>query len=220
MSCYYIYIVKKNKPHFIILQNVDFVNRVLQAGIKKEDNCLPTYPYSITLRQNTYSLIKAINYLDKSIAGLEIVRGAALLLHLLKKTIFKIALYLYFPFYYTTNYNICQYGCGLRRSIFLIKTLNLLLKTPFYYTINHSFYQYSCSFKANLQLKSLFYRQNTHLFYTILLLFTKNYPQFSTFLHNFYYFSTIIILLLLYYYYIIIILLLLYYYIILLKSNA
>lgn len=109
---------KKNKPHFIILQNVDFVNRVLQAGIKKEDNCLPTYPYSITLRQNTYSLIKAINYLDKSIAGLEIVRGAALLLHLLKKTIFKIALYLYFPFYYTTNYNICQYGCGLRRGIF------------------------------------------------------------------------------------------------------
>ena len=96
---------------------------------------------------------------------------------------------------------------GCDAAFFLIKTLNLLLKTPFYYTINHSFYQYSCSFKANLQLKSLFCRQNTHLFYTILLLFTKNYPQFSTFLHNFYYFSTIIILLLLYYYYIIIILL-------------
>ena len=138
-------------------------------------------------------------------AGLEIVRGAALLLYLLKETIFRIALYLYFPFYYTTNYSICQYGCELRRGIFLIKTLNLLLKTPFYYTINHSFCQYSCSFKANLQLKPLFCRQNTHLFYTILLLFIKNYTQFSTFLHNFYYFSTIIILL---YYYIIIILLL------------
>ena len=94
----YLYYKKKINPHFIILQNVDFVNRVLQAGIKKEDNCLPTYPYSITLRQNTYSLIKAINYLDKSMAGLEIVRGAALLLHLLKKTIFRIALYLYSPF--------------------------------------------------------------------------------------------------------------------------
>ena len=89
-------------------------------------------------------------------------------------------------------------------AFFLIKTPNLLLKTPFYYIINHSFCQYSCSFKANLQLKPPFCRQNTHLFYIILLLFTKNYPQFSTLLHNFYYFSTIIIIL---YYYIIILLL-------------
>lgn len=61
VSCYYIYIIiiiiKKNKPHFIILQNMDFVNRVLQAGIKKEDNCLPIYPYSIMPRQNIRFLI-------------------------------------------------------------------------------------------------------------------------------------------------------------------
>lgn len=136
-----------------------------------------------------------------------------MLLHLLKKNYFRIVLYLYFPFYYTTNYSICQYGCELRCDIFLIKTPNLLLKTPFYYTINHSFCQYSCSFKANLQLKPPFCRRNTHLFYTILLLFTKNYPQFSTFLYNFYYFSTIIIILLY-------IILLYYYYVILLKSNT
>ena len=135
-------------------------------------------------------------------AELEIVRGTALLLYLLKEIIFRIALYLYFPFYYTTNYSVCQYGYKLRRGIFLIKTPNLLLKTPFYYTINHSFCQYSCSFKANLQLKPPFCRQNTHLFYTILLFFAKNYPQFSTFLYNFHYFSTTIIIL---YYYIIII---------------
>ena len=64
-----------------------FVNRVLQAGIKKEDNCLPTYPYSITPRQDIYFLMWAVNYLDKSMAGLEIVRGAALLPYLLEKTI-------------------------------------------------------------------------------------------------------------------------------------
>ena len=78
---------KKNKPHFIILQNVNFVNRVLQAGIKKEDNCLPTYHYSIMPRQNIRSPMWAVNYLDKLMAGLEIIRGAALLLHLLKETI-------------------------------------------------------------------------------------------------------------------------------------
>lgn len=59
VSCYYIYIIiiiKKNKPHFIIPQNVDFVNRVLQAGIKKEDNCLQ--PIFILLgRGRTYVLL-------------------------------------------------------------------------------------------------------------------------------------------------------------------
>ena len=57
VSCYYIYIIKKNKPHFMIPQNVDFVNRILRAGIKKEDNCLLTYLYFITPRQNIRSLI-------------------------------------------------------------------------------------------------------------------------------------------------------------------
>ena len=84
------------------------------------------------------------------------------------------------PFYYTTNYSICQYGCELRH-FFLIKILNLLLKTPFYYTTNHSFYQYSCSFKANSQVKPPFCKQNTHLFYTILLLFLQQFfNNFST----------------------------------------
>lgn len=64
---------KKNKPHFIILQNVNFVNRVLQAGIKKEDNCLPTYHYSIMPRQNIRFLIWAVNYLDKSMLGLKLL---------------------------------------------------------------------------------------------------------------------------------------------------
>ena len=36
-------------------------------------------------------------------------------------------LYLYFPFYYTTNYSICQYGCELRYDIF-IKILEFLLE--------------------------------------------------------------------------------------------
>ena len=92
-------------------------------------------------------------------------------------------------------------SCG----IFLIKTLNLLLKTPFYYTINRSFCQYSCSFKVNLQLKPPFCRQNTHLFYTILLFLPKITHNFQLFYTIF---TTFLLLLLYYYYYIIIILLL------------
>lgn len=114
------------------------------------------------------------------------------------------SLYLYFSFYYTIPRKFCQPLFSLASCIsrlyiyispfiipqitvfvnivmscgfFLIKILNLLLKTPFYYTINHSFCQYSCSFKANLQLKPPFCRQNTHLFYTILLFF-NNFSQF------------------------------------------
>lgn len=113
-------------------------------------------------------------------------------------------LYLYFSFYYTILRKFCQplfsltsciscpyiyishfiipqiivfvnmvVSCG----IFSNKNANLLLKIPFYYTINHSFYQYSCSFKANLQLKPPFCKQNTHLSYTILSFF-NNFSQF------------------------------------------
>lgn len=155
-------------------------------------------PTLILLRRGrTYVLLCELStILTSRWAGLEIVRGAALLLHLLKKTIFRIALYLYFPFYYTTNYSVCQYDCELRRGIFLIKTPNLLLKTSFYYTINHSFCQYSCSFKANLQLKPRFV-DKTHIFSTLF------YYFLSKIIHNFQLFYTIFttfLLLLLYYF--------------------
>ena len=64
-----------------------FVNMVLQAGIKKEDNCLPIYLYSIMPRQDIRSPCELSTILTSQWAGLEIIRGATLLFHLLKKTI-------------------------------------------------------------------------------------------------------------------------------------
>lgn len=143
-------------------------------------------------------------------AGFEIIGGAALFLHLLKKTIFRTA-YIYI---YISPLIIPQIIAFVNRVVscnapFYQNIRVLLDKTHLYYTINRSFCQDSCNFKTNLQLKPPFCRQNTHLFYTILLLFIKNYPQFPTFLHNFHYFFY-------YYYYIIIYII----YIILLKSNT
>lgn len=50
-----------------------FVNMVLQAGIKKEDDCLPIYLYSIMPRQNICLLMWAVNYLDKLMLGLKLL---------------------------------------------------------------------------------------------------------------------------------------------------
>lgn len=202
---------KKNKPHFIIPQITTFVNRVLQAGIKKRETIVSQSIFILLRRGRIYFLLCELStILTSQRAGFEIIRGAALFLHLLKKTIFKTA-YIYI---YISPLIIPQTIAFVNRVVscgapFSNKNTKLLLKTPFYYTINHNFCQDSCSFKANLQLKPPFCRQNTHLFYTILLLFTKNYPQFLTFLHNFHYFFY-------YYYYIIIYII----YIILLKSNT
>ena len=80
-------LLKKNKPHFIILQNVDFVNRVLRAGIKKGrqlSSNLPLFYYAAAEHMFSYMSCQLSWQVN---AGLEIIRGAALLLYLLKETI-------------------------------------------------------------------------------------------------------------------------------------
>ena len=85
-----------------------FVNRVLQAGIKRE-TIISQLTFILLRCGGTYVLLCELStILTSQRAGFEIIGGAALFLHLLKKLFLEQLLCLYFPSYYTTNYSICQ----------------------------------------------------------------------------------------------------------------
>lgn len=129
-SCYYI---KKINPILLYHKSAAKSIGFYRPALKKRDHCLSTHPCSIVPRRNICSSMWAVNYLDKSTSWIWNYWRSCTVSPPIKKLFSEqlLYLYLYFPSYYTTNYSVCQYGCELRRGIFLIKTLKLLLKSHF-----------------------------------------------------------------------------------------